>query len=89
MLVSAVVPVIMSRRWFVKKLRKSDRDNFNTLLRAAKNGDLALVSSRRTRDGSDVALVCAVQMVNGKGEVVPLAEMVSVNPYDVYEDPTL
>lgn len=72
------------------QLRKGDKANFETLLRAAKNQDLCLVSSLRVADGADVALVCASGM-NEDGKVVlsPLAVMVEGNPYELFQDPTV
>lgn len=43
------------------RLRKGDRSNFDTLLRAASDGALALVSAIRKADQQPVALVCAMQ----------------------------
>ena len=40
-------------------LRKGDRQNFETLLRAASDGALALVSAIRKADQNPVALLCA------------------------------
>lgn len=71
------------------KLTEGHRANFETLQRAAENGDLALASSRRIVDGVAVALVCAVQRYDdGSVSLTPLAEMVNGNPYELYEDPT-
>jgi hypothetical protein len=72
------------------KLRKGDRANFNTLLRAAGNSDLALVSAIRKDDQQPVALVCAMS-VNDDETItpVPLAVMVEGNPFELFEDPTI
>ena len=43
------------------KLRTGDQMNFETLLRAANDGALALVSAIRKADQQSVALVCAMQ----------------------------
>jgi hypothetical protein len=76
----------------IKPLREGDRDNFETLKRAAEAGDLALTSSIRRSDGADVALVCAMNRLEEDGEVVfqpvPLAVMIEGNPYELFEDPT-
>lgn len=71
-------------------LREGDKHNFQTLLRAAANGDLALVESRRISNGEYVALLAAVFQEQPGGEVtiVPLGEMVGGDPYELYEDPT-
>lgn len=72
------------------KLRKGDRTNFNTLLRAADNSDLALVSAIRKDDQLPVALICAMS-VNEDETItpIPLAVMVEGNPFEIFEDPTI
>jgi len=72
------------------RLRKGDRANFDTLLRAAGDGALALVSAVRKADQHPVALVCAMQR-NGDETItpVPFAVMVEGNPFDLFDDPTL
>lgn len=70
-----------------KKLRKGDTANFKTLKQASKHGDLALVSAIRKSDGAQVALVCAMNQIDGQIVPAPLAVMVEGNPYDLFEDP--
>ena len=73
------------------KLRKGDRTNFQTLLRAADDNALALVSAVRKADQQPVALVCAMQH-NPDDETitpVPFAVMVEGNPFDLFDDPTV
>ena len=76
------------------QLTKGQRENFNTLLRAVQQGDLALISARRKRDGKPVAILCAMQR-NEDGTIspVPLAlqfagEELIMNddPIDRYEE---
>ena len=70
-------------------LRVGDKANFETLLRAARHGNLALVESRRVRDGSYVALLAAITMDQaGSFVVTPFAELPDGNPFELYEDPT-
>jgi len=75
------------------KLRPGDKANFNTLKRAHRQGDLALVSAIRKSDQAAVALVCAMQ-VNNDGEhpitftPMPLAVMIEGDPFELFEDPT-
>lgn len=71
-----------------KKLRKGDLANFETLLAAARNGDLCLVSAIRKADQANVALICAVNRDSNFVEPVPLAVMVEGNPFELFEDPT-
>jgi hypothetical protein len=72
-------------------LNDGDKANFEQLREACKAERLALVSSVRRRDGAHVALVCAMNedRLTGVLRPVPLATMIEVNPYVVYEDPTL
>jgi hypothetical protein len=72
------------------KLRKGDRANFQTLMRAADHGGLALVSAIRKADQQPVALVCAMQQ-NPDDTItpVPFAVMVEGNPFELFEDPTV
>ena len=71
------------------RLRKGDRTNFDTLLRAADDGALALVSAVRKTDQQPVALVCAMQQNGDDITPVPFAVMVEGNPFELYEDPTV
>lgn len=72
------------------KLLKGYRDNFNTMLRAANNGDLALVSAIRKSDNQPIALVCAMQAIDeGKSIMpVPFAVMIEGDPFELFHDPT-
>lgn len=79
----------MAKRKTPPKLRPGQRANFETLRTAAQANDLALVSCRR-KDGSAVAVLCAMQ-TNEDGTIspIPLAYQFAGNPYDELEDPTL
>jgi hypothetical protein len=72
------------------RLRKGDRTNFQTLLRAADDGALALLNAIRKADQQPVALVCAMQ-TNTDDTItpVPFAVMVEGDPFELYEDPTV
>lgn len=71
-------------------LRKGDRQNFDTLLRAAGDGALALVSAIRRADQQPVALVCAMQHNDDETITpVPFAVMVEGNPFEMFDDPTV
>jgi len=72
------------------RLKKGYKTNFNTLLRAAERGDLALVSAVRADTNEPRALVCAMQR-NEDGTItpVPFAEMIIGNPFELYHDPTM
>lgn len=68
------------------------KGNFDTLLRAAGAEHLALMDCRRTDTGEQVAVVCAVNItLDDRGErqfdFVPLAAMISGNPYEQLDPP--
>lgn len=69
-------------------LRESDKENFETLLRAARNGDLALVETKRQSNGEYVALIVAMERERGTFRMTPLAEMVGGDPFELYKDPS-
>lgn len=72
------------------RLRQGDRTNFETLLRAANDGALALVSAIRKSDQQSVALVCAMQTNDDETITpVPFAVMVEGNPFELFDDPTV
>lgn len=59
-----------------------DRTNFDTLVRAAKIGNLMAVSAKRLSDGKQVTLVCAAGKDGNEIVVTPLAVMIEGNPYE-------
>lgn len=70
-------------------LQDHSKKNFETLKRAMRNGDLALVSMFRHNDVEPRAVCCAIQEnENGTFTPIPLAEMIEGNPFEIYEDPT-
>ena len=70
-------------------LTDADKKNFETIMAAADGLDLALVESRCTKTGEYRALVCAMQQ-NEDGTItpMPLAQMITGNPFEDYVDPT-
>jgi hypothetical protein len=71
-------------------LLRGYRANFQTMLQASDNGDLALVSAIRKADQQPVALVCAMQRNDDQTITpVPFAVMVEGNPFELFEDPTV
>jgi hypothetical protein len=61
--------------------------NFDTLQRAGRADDLALMECRRLTTGEEIPVVCAVQQVDGdETEFLPLAEMIA-DPYESLEPP--
>ena len=72
------------------RISKSERNNFETLQEAFKNGDVCLLSVTRKKNGERVILICATNSSaeDPKGlEFIPFAEMVDGNPYDIYTPP--
>jgi hypothetical protein len=70
-------------------LRESDKANYTTLLQAAGDNHLCLMSATRKSDGKKVALVCAM---NRDGEdycPAPLAVLIEGNPYEDFDGPTV
>lgn len=67
-------------------LHSSDRENFETLLKAAKNDDLALVECTDKKTGAYVAAVCAIHKEGGEYVVTPIAKLF-VNPYEEINPP--
>lgn len=71
-------------------LRSGDKKNFQTILNAAENGDLALVSAVRNATGEDVGLICAMSAVEdapGETMIMPLGVMIEDNPFELYTPP--
>lgn len=65
------------------------RINFSTMLRAAQDGQLALMECTDKATGKPVTVVCMVNPAeDGEDiEMVPVAQMFDVSPYDVLEPP--
>ena len=69
-------------------IQKGDKRNFDTLLKAAKHGELALLECQDSSSGEARSVICAVNR-DGEGfEFVPLAKLFSGNPYDEVTPPT-
>lgn len=72
------------------KIPNHYRQNFNTMLSAAKAGRLALVSCIEKATQQPVMAVCAMQ-ANEDGTItpVPFARLFDDNPFETLEDPTI
>lgn len=69
-------------------LSDGDRANFDTLLRAVRAGDAALVACSSLDGGEPISVICAVQpTAGGEIELVPLAQMFRGNPYELLQPP--
>ena len=64
------------------------KPNYEMLLRAAKNGELALMECTDTRTGELAAVLCAVYMEDEQYNFVPVARMLDGNPYEYLTPPT-
>lgn len=69
-----------------KGLRPGDKKNFQTILNAAENGDLAIIQAARRDGGKEVALVCAVGATEEDEAIrfTPLAVMVEEDPFESF-----
>jgi len=65
-------------------LTESDRENFDTLLRAAKDGNLALLECKDAKTGEYRAVICAV----GSNGMTPFGHLHSDgDPFNAYIPP--
>jgi hypothetical protein len=69
-----------------KGLRPGDKKNFQTILDAAENGDLAIIQAARRCGGKEVALICAVGTGEDEKDVrfTPLAVMMEEDPFESF-----
>ncbi len=63
------------------------RTNFQTLLRAAGDGNLALMECLDAVTGSPRYVICAVGQDNGDYVFTPFGYLADGNPYDAYLPP--
>jgi len=69
-------------------LRDGDKANFDTLLKAARNGELGLLEVKHKQTGEQQAMVCALNYEeDGSVEFVPLALMLDADELHKYEPP--
>jgi len=69
-------------------LLPGQKANFETLLRAALAGDLALLDCRSVTSGGDVPVICAAnRRSDGSVEFVPLATLFPDSPYETLIPP--
>lgn len=70
-------------------INKAHQHNFETLLRAADNGDLCLLECTDWATGKPVMAVCAVQQdADGSVAFVPIAKLFDGNPYEEIAPPS-
>ncbi len=63
------------------------RANFNTLLRAAANGNLALMECADAATGEARYVICAVGRDASEYVFTPLGQLTDGNPFDAYLPP--
>ena len=63
-------------------LGKGDKRNFETILNAASNGDLALLECADAKSGEQRSVICAINRDGMDFKFVPLAVLFTGNPYD-------
>ena len=63
------------------------RANFQTLLRAANSGDLALMECTDVATGEPRYVICAVGRDGGEHVFTPFGHLADGNPYDAYLPP--
>lgn len=69
-------------------INDANRQNFNTLVTAARNGDLALMECTDKKTGNPVYVLCAVNAdPDGLYSMTPLAKLFDGNPYGEVEPP--
>jgi hypothetical protein len=68
-------------------IQKGYQSNLETIIKAAKNGDLALVECTDKVTGNTVIAVCAISYVDGEYIISPLAKMFDGNPYEELNPP--
>ena len=67
---------------------KGHRQNFQTLVDAFNNGDVALMECELEATGETVAVICAAsRLPNGEIEFAPFAMLFNDNPYKMVNPP--
>jgi hypothetical protein len=69
------------------QLQLGDEHNYKTLLRAAQNGDLAIVRAREKASGEYRTLLCAIGHDGETPYQSPLAVMIWGDPFEQFDDP--
>lgn len=64
------------------KISEGYKANFETLRQAFANGDVALLDCMSTITNKPVAVICAVNRDGKNFELVPVAKLFDVNPYE-------
>jgi len=67
---------------------KGYKANLDTIIRAAKNGDLCLMECTDKATGKGVIALCAAGRDGNEIVMAPLAKLFDANPYDELNPPT-
>lgn len=69
-------------------LSEADKRNFETIVRAIKNDDVALMECTLNATGEAVPVICACFIDEEENvNMVPFAQLFSGNPYEILEPP--
>jgi hypothetical protein len=68
-------------------LKESDTTNFDTLIRAIRDGNYCLAETRLTETGEHRAAICALNETDDEVIVTPFAVMVWDNPFTMLVSP--
>lgn len=68
-------------------LTEGEQANLDTLIRAAKNGDLALLETEDRASGERRAVIVAIFKRDGEYRIVPFGHLCPGDPYEEYVDP--
>lgn len=71
------------------KLSQHDINNFQTILAAARNDDLCIVSCTDKHTGKPVTVLCATAHKDGMIDLVPMARFFDSNPYECLIPPEI
>ena len=63
------------------------RANFEVLLRAARNNDLALMECKDAESGNTRYVICAVGRSDGDYAFTPFGHLAEGNPFEAYVPP--
>lgn len=66
---------------------KAHSANLETIIRAAKHGQLALVECRNKATGEIEAVLSAIGFDGSEYVITPFAALVNGNPYEVWDPP--
>jgi len=69
-------------------LSKGHKANFETIIKAAKAGDLALLECTEQATGKRRAVICAVVFDGKEHLITPFCHLSDGNPYEEYVDPS-